>query len=297
MDNTIKKVEEIFGPRGWVLSTEEKSLVNSLHSYLEPFFKTTTNLCNCKLPTVGLVFFFMDHVIELINMCHKSGHQEWLKTIASDMSETARKFISEAYSICTFKASILDPRIKGELIPEPLNSASYLEDARNHFVTDYSNTFQAVGNGHGAQDTAEEADAFSFAEEIIRKRRRVSMTTAADELSQYLAEPPAPISTDALEWWRGHSSRYPRLSLMARDFLAIQGTSMDPEELFTSKGDNIHKQQYCLPLSSMQATMCIKSWMQSGYYFNFQSTIIDFESLVKSGTASGDIDDYSLLHN
>jgi hypothetical protein len=84
---------------------------------------------------------------------------------------------------------------------------------------------------------------------------------------------------------------------MARDYLAIQGTSIDPEELFTSKGDNIHKQQYCLPLSSMQATMCIKSWMQSGYLFNFQSTIIDFESLVKSATASGDIDDSSLLHN
>lgn len=293
MDSTIKKVEEIFGPRDWVLSTTEKSVIDALHSYLEPFFKTTTNLCNCKLPTVGLVFFFMDHVFELIKMCHNSSHQEWLKNVASNMSETADNFISEAYSIYTFTAAILDPRIKGELIPETLNSASNLEDARNHFVRDYSNTFQAVGNGHGAQDTTEEAGAFSFAEEIIRKRRRVSMTTAADELSQYLAEPPAPISTDALEWWRGHSSRYPRLSLMARDFLAIQGTSMDPEELFTSKGDNIHKQQYCLPLSSMQATMCVKSWMQSGYHFNFQSTIIDFESLVKSATAPGDIDGHN----
>ncbi|OEL33962.1 putative AC9 transposase [Dichanthelium oligosanthes] len=297
MDNTIKKVEEIFGPRDWVLSTSEKSVIDSLHSYLEPFFKTTTNLCNCKLPTVGLVFFFMDHVFELINMCHESSHQEWLKNIAGDMSKTAHKFISEAYSIYTFTAAILDPRIKGELIPETLNSASHLEDARNHFVRDYSNTFQAVGNGHATQDTTEEAGAFSFAEEIIRKRRRVSMTTAVDELSQYLAEPPAPISTDALEWWRGHSSRYPRLSLMARDFLAIQGTSLDPEELFTSKGDSIHKQQYCLPLNSMQATMCIKSWMQSGYHFNFQSTIIDFGSLVESATTTGDIDDSSLLHN
>jgi hypothetical protein len=122
------------------------------------------------------------------------------------------------------------------------------------------------------------------------------MSTAADELSQYLAEPPAPISTDALEWWRGHSSRYPRLSLMARDFLAIQGTSLDPEELFTSKGDNTQKQQDCLPLSSMQATMCIKSWMESGYQFNFQSTIIDFERLVESAAISDDIAGSSLLY-
>ncbi|CAO2174323.1 unnamed protein product [Urochloa humidicola] len=293
MDNTIKKVEQIFGPRDWILSATDKSVIESLHSYLEPFFKTTTNLCNCKLPTVGLVFFFMDHVIELIKMCCDSSHQEWLKNIASDMYKAAEKFISEAYSINTFTAAILDPRIKGELIPETLNSASNLENARINFVRDYSN-LQAIANGHGAQDNMEEAGAFSFAEEIIRKRRRVSMITAADELSQYLSEPSAPISTDALEWWRGHSSRYPRLSLMARDFLAIQGTSVDPEELFTSKGDDIHKQQYCLPLSSMQATMCIKSWMQSGYHFNFQSTIIDFESLVKSATT---IDDSRLHHN
>lgn len=294
IENTIKKVEEIFVPRDWVLTTAEKSVIDVLHSYLEPFFKTTTNLCNCKLPTLGLVFFFMDHVFELINLCHGSSHQEWLKNIAGDMSKTTQKFTSEAYNIFTFTAAILDPRIKGELIPETLNSTSNLEDVRNHFVRDYSSTFQAVGNGHGAQDTTEDAGAFAFAEEIIRKRRRVSMTTADDELSQYLAEPPAPISTDALEWWRGHSSRYPRLSLMARDFLAIQGTSLDPEELFTSKGDNIHKQQYCLPLSSMQAIVCIKSWMQSGYQFNFQSTIIDFERLVESATAPDDIDSSGL---
>uniref|UniRef100_A0A0A9FD60 BED-type domain-containing protein n=1 Tax=Arundo donax TaxID=35708 RepID=A0A0A9FD60_ARUDO len=297
MDNTMKKVEEIFGPRNWVLSTAEKSVIDSLHSYLEPFYKTTTNLCNCKLPTVGLVFFFMDHVFELINVCHDNSHQEWLKNIASDMSKTAHSFTSQAYNIYTFTAAILDPRIKGELIPETLNSTNNLEDARNNFVRDYSSTLQAVGNGHSTQDTTEDAGAFSFAEEIVRKRRRVSMSTAADELSQYLAEPPAPISTDALEWWRGHSSRYPRLSLMARDFLAIQGTSLDPEELFTSKGDNVQKQQYCLPLSSMQAIICIKSWMQSGYQFNFQSTIIDFEKLVESATAPDDIDGSSLLHH
>ncbi|KAK3160135.1 hypothetical protein QOZ80_1BG0055620 [Eleusine coracana subsp. coracana] len=295
MDNTIKKIEEIFGPKNWVLSAAEKSIVNLLHSYLEPFYKTTTNLCNCKLPTVGLVFFFMDHVIELINICHDSSHQEWLKDIADDMSKTAASFTSQAYRLFTFTAAILDPRIKGELIPEALNSANNLEDARNSFVRNYSSTYQAIGNGQGTQVTTEDAGAFSFAEEIVRKRRRVSMNTAADELSQYLAEPPAPISTDALEWWRGHSSRYPRLSLMARDFLAIQGTSLDPEELFTSKGDNVQKQQYCLPLSSMQATMCIKSWMQSGYQFNFKSTIIDFERLVESAAISDDIDGSSLL--
>lgn len=290
MDNTVKKFDDIFGRRDWVLSAEEKSVVNSLHSYLEPFYKTTTNLCTCKLPTLGLVFFFMDHVFELINVCHDSSHQKLFENIARDMSKTARDFTSQAYNIYTFAAAILDPRIKGELIPETLNSTSNLEDARDHFVRDYSTIFQGTGNGYSTQDSTEDGGAFSFAEEIIRKRRRVSMSTAADELTQYLAEPPAPISTDALEWWRGHSSRYPRLSLMARDFLAIQGTSLDPEELFTSKGESIHKQQYCLPLSSMQATMCIKSWMQSGYQFSFQSTIIDFERLVESATAPDAVD-------
>ncbi|XP_020097626.1 uncharacterized protein LOC109716528 isoform X2 [Ananas comosus] len=295
MDGIIKKHEETFGGRNLLLSTTEKSVVTILHSYLEPFYKTTTNLCTCKVHTVGLVLFLMDHVFDLISSCRESCRQEWLKRVADDMSKRARSFTTQAYYPFTFTAAVLDPRIKRDLIPEALNSEKHLEEASSHFLRDYSSTeYASMSNGFATQDsTTENSDIVSFAEEIARKRRRVSTTNSSDELSQYLAEPPAPIATDVLDWWKVNSTRYPRLSVMARDYLAIQGTSVEPDELFTGKGDSINKQKYCLPFSSMQAALCINSWIQSGYRFKFRSTEIDFDKLVEAG-ASASVDNVKL---
>lgn len=272
MDSTIKKHEEIFGGRNLLLNATEKSVVNILHSYLEPFHKITSNLSTCKVATVGLVLFFMDHVFELITTCRDACRHEWLKSIADDMAKRARGFSSQGYNLFTYMAAVLDPRIKKELIPEKLNSEKNLEEAKSHFTRHYASCqFPSLANGFGSQDQ-EEDNVVSFAEEIARKRRRLSTNTAADELSQYLSEPPAPIAADVLEWWKVNSSRYPRLSAMARDYLAVQGTSVNPDELFSSKGDRIRKQQFCLSYGSMQAAMCINSWSQSGFKFKFKSS-------------------------
>lgn len=293
MDSTIKKYEDTFKSRNLLLSSTEKSVINILHSYLEPFYKITTNLSTSKVPTVGLVLFFMDHVFEIISSCRDTSRQDWLKSVADDMAKRARSFCTQAYNLFTFIAAILDPRIKKELIPENLNSEKNLEEARNYFTRYYPNIsssqFPVMATGFSAQEITDEGNVVSFAEEIARKRRRACMNTTADELSQFLSESPLPIATDVLDWWKLNSTRYPRLSTMARDYLAVQGTSVEPDELFTSKGDDVHKKQFCLPFSSMQTFLCINSWIQSGYKFKFRTTEINFEKLVEANAASVDI--------
>ncbi|XP_020594701.1 zinc finger BED domain-containing protein RICESLEEPER 2-like [Phalaenopsis equestris] len=277
MESIIKKHEEIFGGRNLLLNNTEKSVVNILHSYLEPFHKITSNLSACRVSTIGLVLFFMDHVFELISACRDAGRHDWLKIIADDMAKRARSFSSQGYNLFTYMAAVLDPRIKKELIPEKLNSEKNLEEARTHFTRHYATSqLPSMANGFSSHDPDED-DAVSFAEEIARKRRRLSANTATDELSQYLSEPPAPIATDVFEWWKVNSSRYPRLSAMARDYLAAQGTSVDPDELFSSRGDRIRKQQFCSSYGVMQAGMCVDSWSRSGFKFKFKSSEIKFE--------------------
>ncbi|XP_020251663.1 uncharacterized protein LOC109829028 [Asparagus officinalis] len=286
MDSTMKKHEETFGTRNLLLTSTEKSVVNILHSYLEPFHKITTNLSTCKVPTVGLVLFFMDHVFEMISTCRDSSCHEWLKSVADDMAKSTRSFSTQIYSLFTFLASVLDPRIKKELIPENLNTEKNLEDARSHFTVMYASVqFPATANGFGAQE-AEETNVVSFAEEIARKRRRGNSITASDELSQYLSEPPLAIAADVLGWWRANSARYPRLSVMARDYLAVPGTAIEPDELFSSKTGEVCKQKFCLPYSSMQAMLCINSWMKSGFKLKYRSAEIDFVKLVESGASA-----------
>ena len=42
---------------------------------------------------------------------------------------------------------------------------------------------------------------------------------------------------DVLMWWKFNSKKYPNLSRMARDYLAIPGTSASSERLFSSGKD------------------------------------------------------------
>lgn len=281
VDAVIRKFEEMLGSR-MLLGSSDKSVVNIMHQYLEPFYKTTNDICTSKVLTVGLVLFFMDHISETIATCRESRHNpEWLKSAAEEMAKKAINYINQVCNIFTYMTAILDPRIKGELIPDSLNSESFLDEARTHFMRNYSiSHFSSMSSGYNAPEI-EDGGSVSFAEEIARKKRRTSMSSATDELTQYLSEAPAPIPTDVLEWWKVNSTRYPRLSVMARDFLAVQATSVVPEELFCSKGDEIDKQRLCMPHESTQPVLCIKSWIQVGIKFKFKSTEIDYERLME----------------
>lgn len=285
METVIRKYEDTLGIR-MLLNPAEKNAITIMHSYLEPFYKTTNNICTNKVPTVGLVLFFMDHISEMITACRDSRHSpEWLKSAAEEMTIKARNYNNQVCNIFIYMAAILDPRIKVELIPETLNSENYLEEARSHFMRNYSaNHFPSITSVYGTQEL-EDGGSVSFAEEIARKKRRVSMSAATDELTQYLSEPPASIPTDVLEWWKGNSTRYPRLSVMARDFLAVQATSVPPEDLFCSKGDEIDKQRFSMPHENMQAMLCIRSWTQGGMKVKYKSTEIDYERLMELAAA------------
>lgn len=289
MDAVIRKYETL-GSR-MLLSSAEKNAVNNVHRYLQPFYKTTNNMCTNKLPTVGLVLFFMDHISETIAACRDSHlYPDLLRNAAKEMAEKVRGYNNQVCNIIIYMTAVLDPRIKGELIPESLNAENFLDEARTHFIRNYSTShFPSMTSGYSAQEL-EEGCNVSFAEEIARKKRRANMSSATDELTQYLSEPPAPIATDVLEWWKVNSMRYPRLSLMARDFLAVQAVSVAPEELFCGKGDEIYKQRFCMPHDSTQALLCIRSWLQGGMKLKYKTTEIDFERLMELATTAATAD-------
>ncbi|XP_022725043.1 zinc finger BED domain-containing protein DAYSLEEPER-like isoform X2 [Durio zibethinus] len=291
MDAVIRKNEEMLGS-GMLLNAAEKNVVNIVHNYLEPFYKVISEICVNNPPTMGMVIVYMDHISDTIATRQPP---DWLKNAAEEMAKKLGSYNNQVCNTFIYMTAILDPRIKCELIPESLNSENYLEEARGHFMRNYcTNLFSSMTSGYAAQDI-EDGGNVSFAEEIARKKRRASMSNATDELTQYLSETPAPTKTDVLEWWKVNSTRYPRLSAMARDFLAVQATSVKPEELFCGKGDEIDKQRICMPHDSTQAILCIKSWTQGGLKLKYKSTEIDYERLMElAAAAAADISSASI---
>jgi len=56
---------------------------------------------------------------------------------------------------------------------------------------------------------------------------------------------------------------YPCLSNMARDYLAIPGTSVPIERVFSGGGDLISKRRLSLNYKSIQACMCLRNWIKN----------------------------------
>ncbi|XP_026431095.1 zinc finger BED domain-containing protein DAYSLEEPER-like [Papaver somniferum] len=272
MDAVIRKHADTLDGSCILLNPGEKVSVSIMHLFLEPFQKTANNICTSKIPTVGLVLLFMDHVFEMISACRGSRNApDWLKKCAEDMAIKGKIYNDQVHNLYTYMAVILDPRIKVELIPERFKLESNLQEARDHFMRNYSH-FPTPANGYNPQENDDGGN---------WKRRRVDMPTSTDELSQYLSEAPSPITTDILDWWKRNSSKYPRLSVMAQDFLAVQSTSVSPDEAFSEKGDEVENQRFCLPCASTQPMLCMRAWIESGFKLKYRSAEVDFEKLME----------------
>ncbi|CAG8812013.1 3768_t:CDS:1, partial [Gigaspora rosea] len=74
--------------------------------------------------------------------------------------------------------------------------------------------------------------------QIAQKRRKAStLTNKPDELTQYLNEAGLSMDIDPLNWWELNRTRFPYLSQMAKNYLAIQLTSVPSEQVFSKAGD------------------------------------------------------------
>ena len=68
---------------------------------------------------------------------------------------------------------------------------------------------------------------------------------------------------DPLLWWHAQKNVYPILSLMARDFLSVQATSIASEQAFSIAGQVITSQRNRLDPNSARASLCLRSWIRS----------------------------------
>lgn len=84
------------------------------------------------------------------------------------------------------------------------------------------------------------------------------------ELELYLEEPVLPWSKDfkLLNWWKAASPKYPILSKMARDLLAIPFSLTSSYEAFSSIIKKPDRDLIFLSPELMNALMCTRSWFE-----------------------------------
>ena len=91
-----------------------------------------------------------------------------------------------------------------------------------------------------------------------------------NELERYMAEELFPHSKDfdILGWWELHGPKYPVLSCIARDVLAIQASTVASESSFSAGGRIITDHRSRLKSEMVEALVCLQDWLKAaGKYF------------------------------
>ncbi|XP_010473014.1 PREDICTED: zinc finger BED domain-containing protein RICESLEEPER 2-like [Camelina sativa] len=188
-------------------------------------------------------------------------------------------------------ASVFDPRKKmqfakmcfDKLYGKDTSDSKEMSDRITTFLTslfkEYSNRFQKVSSGQSSQSTQTSTSAsqgestdlmsdsmgyermdFSYKELVDE----IGVDDGRDELDVYLnekVENPRTIvgsEWDVLSWWRLNSGRYPVLSEIARDVLAMQVSSVASESAFSTSGRVIEPHRSYLTHYMVEALICMQ---------------------------------------
>ena len=94
-----------------------------------------------------------------------------------------------------------------------------------------------------------------------------------------------------LNWWKTHQTEFPILAKIAKDYLAIQATSVPCEQPFSLANNTIRKTISRLHPQTARACICLKSWLVHFLESNNTNDDSDIANFYNKSSESDDIDD------
>ncbi len=171
-------------------------------------------------------------------------------------------------------AMILDPRFKLDLI----ESKSEKKRARSDFdlvFNEYDEKLeeQKSDNPGSSNSLAKKSNSSQLTKikENIQRLQPLAMrlfssdkNTQKSELIRYFSEPRVVMSDEhnILKWWKDNQSRFPTLAKMARDYLAMQASSVPSERGFSKSGLTVSNLRNRLNPETVRYLMCLQSWFK-----------------------------------
>lgn len=187
-----------------------------------------------------------------------------------------------------YAATVLDPRYKLRFVRFCLNQiydndstlASGMEEQVKKVLTRLYEYYEKCSPNKNSQSfpptssqtTAEVMDidddmeagsslAFKFAKQLEEDE----CVKSKSELTRYLEEhcEKSVESFDLLRWWKENYARFPILSQLARDILAIPVSTVASESTFSTSGRILDPYRSSLNPEMVEALVCCQSWLRS----------------------------------
>ncbi|KAL3499860.1 hypothetical protein ACH5RR_038953 [Cinchona calisaya] len=259
------------------LSDEEWNKVGRICLVLKPFYDITTIFSGSYYPTPNLYFHGVWKIQHLIFEGMHSLDDDMV-AMAMKMDDKFNKYW-ENYSLVLSFAIILNPRFKlqwlefffKKIYPTSFKQRAVEINQKLHFLfEEYMRIYFLVmaklslgasAAGGVTSDIVDEIDEYNrYESENYQLDRNTS------QLDLYLNENrlEAKEELDVLKFWKENRSRYPVISLMARDILSIPITTMALESAFSVGGRVINNYRSSILLKNVEALICTKDWLYGG---------------------------------
>ncbi|KAF7358612.1 Dimer-Tnp-hAT domain-containing protein [Mycena sanguinolenta] len=254
-----------------LLTQEDWKLLDELQKILQPFTKVTLQMSKSSTPTLPWVIPMYENMLEHLRVhVEKNDLTLSLREAASAGLVKLEQYYEKARR-CQFNiiATILHPSLGLSWF------GKYGEDRKNHakilFTHAYESYKKIYDNEKARAKPTQEprpGQTSSFLANICAFDDDDMGKTSTSELDLFFAafRTHGRGSFDApLLWWKEYEHRFPVVARMARDFLAIPGTSVSVERLFSRSRHLCHEARGSMKAKTISEAMFTKMWIKAGY--------------------------------
>ncbi|KAJ0490690.1 putative HAT dimerization domain, ribonuclease H-like superfamily, hAT-like transposase, RNase-H [Helianthus annuus] len=266
------------------IKPEDWQSVRDLCHFLQPFYDITKRVSGTHYVTSNSC---IDEIYQIRKILDEAISSSTLCQIAMAMKAKFQKYFGniQKINLLLHFALVLDPRNKKhylnllfvdcygkELAKENLK---LVMDSMNELYNEYIRI-----HSHSSSTTIESSDSSILGKrqkpedttpktQLRNKLREMMQTQTIEpvgELDKYLKEAFKKDSENfnLLEWWKVNSPRFPILSLMARDLLAIPMSMVASESVFSTSGRVLDPYRSSLTPRIVESLICTQDWLRDG---------------------------------
>lgn len=240
------------------ITSGEWSELNTLRSLLKKFRRSTKFMSMERHPTISAYLPTFEWIVQSVESFIRENPGP-LASAANAGLLKLKKYqdefqLSECKTI--YIAVFLNPALKLNYFKEHGYSKAHIKDIQKAICEVLENNYGSEACDAVDNDNESEPDEF-FSHMFKRKSSR-----EPKEFQKYLNHPLSNTKVDVLDYWRSQKDEFPKLSRMAQDYLAIQGSSVPVERDFSMGTHLVTSTRCSLHPKTISACMCLKSWLK-----------------------------------
>jgi hypothetical protein len=239
------------------LSAEEWNLAETLFMILVPFKRLSLRFeSNEATAEIDYVFYayetMFNHLEDVKATLNTKGraarrNAELIAALNAAYNELLKYYGFTSDTYVYGDANILNPRCKVSIFGlqswQDVDRVEYVSKMRERFKDGYCNEGEREVGSQDNSNKRSHAVAFpedeieQFRANIIQRMQEANHQNGLSEFEKYIKEDIASVKPQkVLDWWKENARKYPILSKMARDYLAVPASGSSVEREFSVSG-------------------------------------------------------------